>query len=32
MRIQDVIGYHDVLGDVTISTFRKRAPLPEAPQ
>lgn len=31
MRIQDVIGYHDVLGDVTISTFRKRAPLPEAP-
>jgi hypothetical protein len=32
MRIQDVIGYHDVLGDVTISTFRKRTPLPEAPQ
>ncbi len=26
MRIQDVVGYHDVLGDVTISTFRKRTP------
>jgi hypothetical protein len=32
MRIEDVVGYHDVLGDVTISTFRKRTPLPEAPQ
>lgn len=30
MRIQDVVGYHDVQGDVTISTFRKRAPAPAA--
>jgi hypothetical protein len=26
MKIQDVVGYHDVLGDVTISTYRKRPP------
>lgn len=31
MKIQDVVGYHDVLGDVTISTFRKRAPAPVVP-
>jgi len=32
MRIQDVVGYHDVLGDVTISTFRKRTPVARAPR
>ncbi len=27
MKIQDVVGYHDVLGDGSIGTYRKRAPI-----